>query len=247
MPATITPIKPRDPLREALREAHAARSRAIDANGTHKEAIERAKEIVASAERKLHRAEDKIEKARAQEGQIVAQAAWANGDVAGGGSILRAARQAESEAADELDAARRALAQLQAADYSVTVQEAHVAVEAATRALLAEQARAAIARLREIDAERAPLFALVSFVTRIGTNEDYSALARAPRLAANESVREGRMQAVLDAPLAEVRAEICKHFQALEQEHYTGKHARNGLWAAARDALRADPDVELPA
>jgi hypothetical protein len=136
--------------------------------------------------------------------------------------------------------AQRAVAHLQATDYSVTVKEADVAITAAANAVLAEPARAAIARLREIDAERPALMAFLLFVQEI-------ACERAPELP-NDTRREGAMQKVLDAPLVEVRAEINKHFEALNQEHYdrTQRYALTRLWTAARQALRADPDAALP-
>jgi hypothetical protein len=71
---------------------------------------------------------------------------------------------------------------------------------------------------------------------------------RAPRLPEAEFTRELAMKKVMDAPLAEVRAEINKHFEALDREHWdhTERRALMTRWAEARAALRADPDAELP-
>jgi hypothetical protein len=103
--------------------------------------------------------------------------------------------------------------------------------------MLVPIARAALERVKELDRELISLMGFLSWVQELG-NE------RAPRLPESEVGRETRMQRALEAPLAEVRAEIDQHFVA--RANIDERKAVGLVWAQLRTDLHENPDLPLP-
>jgi hypothetical protein len=158
-------------------------------------------------------------------------------DVVGGTGIQKAARAAEVQSLDELEAARAALRRLQAQQTEIENRVALVEgnITASINSLLAPLAGSALKRLKELDAQVAPRLALLKFILEIGTE-------RGPRLR-DDTVRELRAEEAIRQPLEDVRRAVVDHFQRrITGDVESAMHA----WAQARDDLRGNPDASLP-
>ena len=193
--------------RDRLREAIAARAAAAERVEKHRGAISRARQLVRAAERKAEIAGTGIGQAKSEAARLAAAAAEAGDDeianeITNGGGVLRAARMAEVEAIDNLEAANAALKRLQAqtVEHDAGLIDAGTVVQAAVLAVLAPEIRSALARVRELDREMLPLMAWIRFAQTTGTeNGPTSPLG---------STHEAQLRHVLSEPLAELRAQI---------------------------------------
>jgi hypothetical protein len=199
--------------RYQLRAAIQSRQHAQAAVEKHKDAIAKARHLVTRADRAAEKAAAGVIQAKDEQARLMVESIRAGDDeVAGGTAILRAARAQEVAGLDEAESARGALKRLQEASAGIEAAliEAEVGVTVAIHALLAPAVRDALERLKQLDAERAPLMALLRFA------QEELGLECAPR--ARDATFELRLQRALDGPLESVRAEINQHFAALRSE-----------------------------
>jgi hypothetical protein len=155
--------------------------------------------------------------------------------IAGGGKAIEAASRALEVEGRALETAQGALARLQATHIDAGIADAETNVSVVISGLMAVQARAALERVRELDAELGPLLIFLRFVREP---------ERVPRLPPGEVARELVMQKALDAPLADVRAELNEYFAT--RFGADAQSAAMRVWAQFRDELRSNPDVPLP-
>jgi hypothetical protein len=114
---TVTAIRkdgdPRDPATDALREAIAARTTGQVKADRQLDAIRRAKDLVATAERRVSEAAEALEGTKGQHVEELAAAVQA-GSTPKSNATLRAARASLSDRTDEFEAAKAALDRLEA-------------------------------------------------------------------------------------------------------------------------------------
>ena len=189
--------------RDVLREAIAARKAAAGAIEKHKGAISRARQLLRGAERKAEAAASGVGRAKAEAAKLAAAAAQTDdGDLSGGAGVLRSARAAETEALDQVEAARNALARLQTqtVQFDADLIDLDNAIQAAVLAVFAPEVRAALTRVKELDRETLPKIALIRFAQETGTERS--------ALSPLGSAHELEMRKILDEPMAKLRAEI---------------------------------------
>ena len=205
-------------LRAALASALHAKVKADEAVGRQRAGIDRARGGVRAAEAAAKEAEKAVTKARETHAEAIAAAA-AN-DAAPPASGVRAARQAQVDAEDEVEAAKAALAQLKAdlPAWEKAAVDAEVEVQKAISEILEPCARQLVHRARQLEQQMAPIRQAL---------EDLCA----------DSTEPSRK------PLANVRAEAAGFLQPVRK--ITDLHAPN-LFRALRERLRADPNAELP-
>jgi hypothetical protein len=160
----------------------------------------------------------------------------ADDDMAGGVGILRRARGAIVQRLDEVEVARAGFQKLRdmEADIRAEEVEAEAGITSAVNCLLAPVARAALERLKILDSQRKPLLALLQLIQQ----------GDAPvRLPPDQVVRELKLQAAIDGPLKDLRAQINQYFAA---ERASDMRAMMRVWSALREELRTNPNTELP-
>ena len=157
----------RDDDRAAIRLAISKRQEAIDALAAHKQAIARAHKLVDKAEARAEKAESGIAEAKIESARHAARAISQGRDNVDANGLLRASRAAAIASQDEVQSFRAALEQLkaEASEYEAAIAAAEIGIAIAVRELIAPRARAALARLKEIDAKSVPLMALLRFAT----------------------------------------------------------------------------------
>ncbi|MGB8738904.1 MAG: IS21-like element helper ATPase IstB [Xanthobacteraceae bacterium] len=169
-------------------------------------------------------AEEGVKESRAAHARAIADAATA--DAAPKASGMRAARHAVTDAQEEIEAAKEALAQLRG-DLPGLIEasgRADIAVEAAISAIPAPHAESLLARAQELTKLLAPLRAALG-----GLFESTSTA-----FGESFSFEQGRR------PLAPVLESVSAYFAS------TNVIGRTPVWRAAREMLRADPFVTLP-
>ena len=228
---TVTTLKtarrednpPRAELAEAIETACEARE-GVD---RQRKGIERARKAVSAAEAKVKAAEKGVQEAQQAHAYAIADAATADGPLPASG--VRAARQAVVDAADEVEAAQGALAQLKATlpDFEAELREADIAVEAEISKIFAEAVRKLMDQAAEIARELLPLRrALIAFVMNDSP----------PRVSDRLAFDRGRQ------PLREAQNSVDAFFQAYDSI----EDLQIDVWAVARKQLRADPHAPLP-
>ena len=151
------------------------------------------------------------------------------------GALCRAARQAELEAADECDAAKSALSQLQSKQLNLEAanQSAELGIEVEINRLLAGAAPAMIERLEALKGEMLALQSVLWFVR------------------GRRAVAEGTHHRVVDelaAPLAEIEPKIT-HAIEVDVPFYVAqaeRHAALGVWRKVVEELKQNADTPLP-
>jgi hypothetical protein len=217
-----------DALRAALASALQAQVKSDEAVSRQRAGIDRARGGVRAAEAAAKDAEKAVTKAREAHAEAIAAAA-AN-DAAPPASGVRAARQAQVDSEDEVEAAKAALDQLRGdlPTVEAAAREANIAVEAAINAILAPHARQLLAKGMELKCQLAPVVAVLSALS----NDTPAGKPHDQYLDA----------AKMHKPLAEVRKDDQAFFETFN------KFDRGGAdpWVSARERLRADPDAALP-
>jgi chromosome segregation ATPase len=214
-----------DPLRTTL--AAALKEAAVAQRGVEQQrgGIERARAAVRAAEAAVKSAEKGVEEARQVHARAIADAATADAPPPASG--VRAARQAVTDAQDELEAAKGALDQLKAdlPGWEEAARTADVAVEAAISEILAPHAQALLAKVQELSRQLSPLRSALRalFETAPARADEYFAWDQGRR----------PLSAVLEA--ARSYFETANHIAGCADP-----------WRAARELLRADAFAELP-
>lgn len=214
--------KPSDPLREALATALKEANEAHQSVERQRAAIGKTCFSLREAERSVKTAEDGVEKAIEAHAQELAAAAA--DDVALPPSQIRLARQSVVDAQDEAAALKVALAQLKA-DLPLWEDAAHAAdveIDRRISEILVAPARALVARAVQLEAELAPLRHSLATLRN----------DRIPKTTVDSASHERSR-----APLKEVTDGLMKF----------GAWCASGpdRWAAAREALRRDPQAPL--
>jgi hypothetical protein len=227
---------PRSEAREALASAINTAAEASSAAQRGREAVARAVELVAEAEAKVAAAGEAVVAAREQQSRRVAEAITAGQGAPPG--ALRAARAAETDAADDLAAAQAALEQLEgdASETEAAAARANFAVERKINDLLvAEALEPLLERLKGLKVQISPLQAALHFIRmRAMHRRGTSTFADAIRgLELPDEVAKKISDAVELGGLP---------FNALTSE----QHPVATAWREACAALRCDPDVDLP-
>lgn len=247
MSATVTSIAPpkgtHDPLRDALRMAIEAERAAEQAVAERRTAIAKANGLVEVAERELEGARQGVRAARASRASALADGLARGGAASSGGASTKAARVVESDAEDGLDAAREALAQLEAdlPDLQEDVVRAESDVVAAVNALLVPAAEAALAEAKVAKARF--LRAQAALQTILAAEDDRDA-----RRFANPMERHRRREArvaPLEAMKAEARSILIQTMNIDEADFGTSKAVQEA-WRGARARLLEDPEAALP-
>jgi hypothetical protein len=225
--------------RAALRAAIAGLAQAKRRLGAHRQAIERAKDLARHADQKAARAAAQVERATQQAGLVAAEATRAGGNAAGGAGIIRRAKAHEQDSLDEQSAAAAGLSALEQATpkMELSVSENDVAVAVAVSEIIAQIARNALARFRQLRAEAETFRGILQHVAH---SSDRVALPR-------NTPDEVRLQEALDAPLAELKAEIIRELTVVRSDAGRVAAARAKEWEAFAVALRTSPNAEAPA
>jgi DNA repair exonuclease SbcCD ATPase subunit len=214
-----------DPLRQALAAAAEKAAEAREALQHHRSAIERIHASVRHGEHRIKATQKAL--ADAQEAHASALAAAAADDTPPPTSGVHAARQAITDAKDDVEAEKTALARLRAAlpDWERAAREADIEHETAVTAVLEPHMRRLLGQAWELRNKLAPirrtLFAL--FNDR-------------PETAKNDlGFAKGQQQ--LDV----IREEVSKFFGSFgDIDEVTAEP-----WRQARELLRADPHAVL--
>jgi hypothetical protein len=207
-----------DALRAALAACLQAKGKADEAVSRQRAGIDRARGGVRAAEAAAKEAEKAVTKAHQTHAEAIAAAAA--DDAAPRASGVRAARQAQVDAEDEVEAAKAALAQLKAdlPAWAKTVANAEAKIEETISAILEPYARQVLDRARELERQMAPVRKALEDLC-----DD-----------SNEPSRK---------PLANVRAEAGRFL--LPVRPIADLHAPN-VFRALRDRLRSEPYYALP-
>lgn len=238
---TIAVLKPKtsdlkgDPLRVALADAIDASRKTDAAIESRRGAIVRATELVEKAERGLEAASAMVADARGRHAQAVAEAA-AGGTPPSSPSTMRAARVAEVDAQDEVDAAKSALAQLEGGlpNLQEHAVRAESKVRAAVNAVVASAAKPFLEETRELQAELVAKRAILQFLRHYEANDETSDDPTLAVILADER----------KAPLAELHDLIDK-FLAQNPLTATNEEAV-AAWRQAREKLMRDAGAALP-
>lgn len=202
-----------------------------------REAVDRAEEQVAASDQRLVEAAAAIGKAREQHAGALADAA-STGKSPAANNALRAARLAQADAEDELEAAKMALTQLKKGGLG-EVEQAAAEAETAVSVEVAKVLRPAGEELLE-RARKARAEFLACYQAALALTEDDE--GEAPLFANEFQGLKARDQRC--APLVELRAGILK--LNLTVEDWTSAKAAAEPWLRARAALRFDADAGLP-
>jgi hypothetical protein len=254
--SVVAPLRkngdPRDPARDGLREAIAARAEAIAEAEQHRQAIERTRGLVADAERRVDLAGENLEAVRGQHAQAIAASATAASATAGqspkANGQMRAARAALDDAEDEVQASRAALETLEAHgdglgdEVATAASNVHVAIAEVVRPI-GEGLLARAKQLRvELECTLGILYAL--------SEEEFSNSERARQLdiPVFSSIYKGH--AARDArnvPLNSLRVEL-EAFNSLAAQDDLRRAARAALepWLQWREILQRDPGTPVP-
>jgi hypothetical protein len=226
---------PRDPTRDALREAIAARAVAHAEAERLQEAVGRAREMARAADEKMNRAAEELEMARASHATALAQAAT-TGVTPKANGALRVARATLHDSEDELEAARTALQRLEADRIDDRAAQAENNVLVAVAKVLApvceELLAEAVRRRAELLALTQTLFVLTSeetAVPRVGGEVQRAVAADARR-----------------APLMDLRERVLRLNLLPTQEELITAQSAIRSWIEWRTALRRDADAPLP-
>jgi hypothetical protein len=205
----------------------------------HRDAVQRAGKLVDKAERRAERAKEGIEEAKVEAARHFARAIVGGNDRASTNGVVRAARMAEITASDEVDSLRAAHEQLRAetAERELVIAEAEAGITVAIRELIAPRVRAALDRLRALDAEAATLVGLLRFVTE-GDGQPL-------RLPPDAFSMEMRLQGLIDAPFADLKEEIERLFR--NRHPASAPWSDLQAWQQVAACLRSDPDSLLRA
>jgi hypothetical protein len=226
--------EPRSRERQALAVAIEAAAMAARATEGGLAAVARASELVDDAQSKHAAASATVSAAKERHTAATAEAIGRGAPVPA--SAVRAARAAQADAEDDLDAAKAALKQLQTALAGLE-EEAHradIAVEAAVNSVLAgEAAVLLVERLEHLKRELPELQAKLYFLKSRGFERQGIYSVEVP---------------ALHAPLAEIESRITSAIELGLSFHVTAaeQHPAVEPWRAACAALRDDPDVPLP-
>jgi hypothetical protein len=223
--------------RDALREALAVRAAAKLDAACHRTAVDRARDLVSAAERKVARAAKGVEEAKAESTRLAVEAVSLGRDDVSGAGIVRAARAGEVQEQDGCDMARAVLAQLQSSTPTVdgAVLEADVAVSMAVNAVLLPVARAAFDRLKEIDRERYQIMGMLRHVQEANREK----VSSSPLGSTHMLALERKLHAVLDG--------LCKELSDHFGRSLVPELRDLAPWRDAREQLRVDADAKLPA
>ncbi len=154
-----------NPERAVLRNAIEARNKAAADVVASSSAAERAREMVSESVHGFQTAKTNVESAKLEAASRLAQAA-AGGMVTNAAATMRAARQAETDAADQLDAARAALEVVEAAlaDAERELQRAEIKVTDAVKAVIASVVPALVVEAARVKAAWAATRAVLKLV-----------------------------------------------------------------------------------
>jgi len=211
-----------DPLRAALKDALEAAAEARQCVENQRAGIQTARAGVFAAKRKLDAAKTAASSAVEDHAARIAEAAASGSPVPP--ATMRAARDAEQDAADEVQAMEAAVVRLKAhlPGLQESARDAEVEVDSAISAVFLVPARALFDRACALERELEPLRQALATLLKDRMPEAGDALAH----------QRGR------APLNPVYSEIMK---------FGGWRAGGpDLFAVARAALRSNPDAELP-
>jgi hypothetical protein len=242
---TVTPLhkkvataSTRSPERESLGLAISNKRAVDDRLEAQRGAVERAERLVSDAESKMAASAVAVADAREQQARAVAEAVAAGQRQPPPGAV-RTARAAETEAQDDLDAAKAALEQLGGAalaELEAEAASADVQVEVAINGLLAAErgsqvARELVARRQEIS----ELLGTASFIHDRGGSRGRSGIFTPDRAlsAPLESI----------APMLDRVLEVGVTLEGLEtaRAHPIVEELKQFC-----EAARTDPDAELP-
>jgi hypothetical protein len=224
-------VDDRADLREAIAGLQQARERVRD----HRESLDRARSAVSAGRRKVERAEHYVEKAKERAAIAAASRIERGANEIAGGKGITAAMDALEAGNRALQIAQSALAKLQGAtaDVEFAVVDAEAAITVEINCLLAPLAHIALERLRNLDLQRKPLLALLQSI------QEGDALVRLPP---DQIVREIDLNAAIDGPLKDLRAQVNEYFA---DERRTDIRARMRAWTELRERLRTDADTEF--
>jgi hypothetical protein len=238
--ATVSSIKPssqRADDRAALLAAHAKRQEVVDAKQGHAAAVRRAREAVLKANDRLKKAREGVEESKGIAAKEAARA-LSEGRNPDGNGIRRQSRMLEVEALDECEAMIAAAQEIEAqgGEHRAAIIAADVKVAIAVRQMLVPRIQAAIARIKEMDAEAVALWGLLHFAVegdgfRLHLND-------------RSTMEESELQGSLDAVFAELRAEV-ERMLMLRNDH-TSAHKIASSWKEAAANLRKNPEALLP-
>ncbi len=226
---------PRSPERQVLATV-ITEKRAVDAKlEAARGAVARAGQLVSDSEAKLAAAGAAVTRAKEHHTTAVAKSIG-QGVAAPTSALVRAARAAQSDLADEHDAALAALERLRIefADVEALAKQVHVRVEAAANGVLAAAGFPLVERLLKLREEIHALFSALVFIRNRG-RERFGSSATF------------RVVPELSAPLAQVEEEIAAAIEAgISFDVDAASDEILEQWHQATNALRADPDHELP-
>lgn len=230
MAAAIKQLRPKAKVRSdraalvaALKQAEAAHQ---DVE-RQRAGIERSRASVRAAETAVKAADEAVKSA--QKNHAVALANAAATDKAPPPSSIRAARQAATDAADELEAARSAFEQLRKSSLPnaiETAREADIEIDKQISLILLPHAEELLALAKELQRTFLPVRrALCDLWEKAPTaTDEYLAFEKARK------------------PLAETRNSVKKFFETLDVVDRSSPNP----WSAARELLRSNPQAELP-
>jgi chromosome segregation ATPase len=226
--------------RRALRAAIEAARKAEQAIEARKGAIARARQLVEAASRKVEAAAAGIVQAKNEHARIFADAAERDGSEANGSGVIRAARLAELDAQDQIEAANAALARLEQglADVEQASRLArNVVLREVNRVCMPHAARL-LAEAKELKAKLAARRHVLQFLFGPENRDEIVGgwSSTMDEIKALEDRRE---------PLAGLYRGV-SDFLGTINVHDDGKRAAIE-WERAREALGTDPDTPLPA
>lgn len=230
-----------DPLRATLAEAIEGQCRAEANAAGHDQAVGRARDLVGDAEAALERARSGVAKAKTRHAENIASAAASGAPPSRQGAV-REARAHERDAEDDLEAARDALAQIEAgrADVGDAAAVAAADVVAKVNEVVSAEAEHLLA---EMGAARSRCLALAQAIAALTLGDD-----DLPKI--DDTVARLRAHEAAEAPLKNVRraAEPLLHNgPAITDEAERSAMAQvGGAWRAWRRALRTDPHASPP-
>jgi hypothetical protein len=226
----------RDQLRQAIEAARKA-ERAIE---DRKGAILRARQLVEAASRKVQAAAAGIVQAKNEHARILAESAETNNGETNGTGIIRAARLAELDAQDGIEAANAALSRL---EQGLTgVENAHRLarnnVLREINALLVPHAARLLAEARELKTQLAARRHVLMFL--FGPENRDEIIRGWPSQLDEIKALEDR-----HAPLAGMHRDVWDFLSTINVAD--AGMAAVPAWEGAREALRTDADAPLPA
>ena len=222
--------------RGELRKAIEMRWRARTELTAVEDAAERARAVVQVAAAEIEQATAAIEGAKARDAETMAAALRKPGAALSSAGATRKARAKAETAADDLDLARAALAQLEGEVVAAEEKSrrADLRVEVAINAVLAaEAAPSLVERLENLKAEIPALQAALYFIKLRGGEKLGTIFREIPALAAPISEIERRLMAAVEIGLF-FNSDMARQHPATE------------AWAAAVAGLRAAADAPLP-